>query len=49
MSAPDQNFNMPFLRNEFLKIFEDLFILTLFSKMTDIYDQTKNLKLKLKT
>ena len=39
---------MPFLRNEFLKIFEDLFTMTLFTKITHIYDQTKNEKLKLK-
>ena len=49
MSASDQNSNMPFLRNEFSKIFEDLFTMTLFSKMTQIYDQTKNYKSKLKT
>ena len=34
MSASDQNSNMPFLRNEFLKIFEDVFMMTLFTKMT---------------
>ena len=41
MSAFDQNSNMPFLRNEFSKIFEELFTITLFSKMKIIYDQTK--------
>ena len=49
MSASDQISNMPFLRNEFSKIFQDLFTMTLFTKMTHIYDQTKNNKLKLKT
>ena len=37
---------MPFLRNEFSKNFEDLFTMTLFAKMTHIYDQTKDKKLK---
>ena len=37
-----QSSNMPLLRNEFLKIFEDLFTMTLFTKTTQIYDQTKN-------
>ena len=49
MSALDQNYNMPFLRNEFSKIFEELFTITYFPMMKIIYDQTKNLKLKLKT
>ena len=49
MSASDQNSKMPFLRNEFSKIFEDLFTVTLFTKMIHFYDQTKNLELKLKT
>ena len=49
MSASDLNFNMPLSRNEFSKIFEDLFTMTLFEKMTDIYDRTKNRKLKLNT
>ena len=31
---------MPFLSNEFLKVFEDFFTMTLFAKMTHIYDQT---------
>ena len=35
---------MPFLRNGFLKIFEDLFTITLFSKMKIIY----NFELKIK-
>ena len=51
MSASDQNSNMPFLRilrNEFSKIFEDLFTMTKFTKITDIHDQTKDLKLKFK-
>ena len=38
MSASDQNSNMPFLRNEFSKVFEDLFTMTLFRKMAHIYD-----------
>ena len=38
MRASDQNSSMPFLRNELLKIFEDLFTMTLFTKMTHIYD-----------
>ena len=46
MSASDQIFNVPFLRNEFSKIFEDFFTMTLFTKMTHIYDQTKKLKLQ---
>ena len=33
----DKNSDMPFLSNEFLKIFEDLFM-TSFAKMTQIYD-----------
>ena len=41
-SASDQNSNMPFLRNEFSKIFEDLFTITLFPMKTHISDQTKN-------
>ena len=49
MSASGQNSNMPFLRNELLKIFEDLFTMKLFTNMTHIYDQTKNQKLKFKT
>ena len=28
MSAFDQNYNKPFLRNEFSKIFEDFFMMT---------------------
>ena len=36
---------MPFLRNEFSKIFKDLFTMMLFTEMTHFYDQT-NLKLK---
>ena len=47
MSVSDQDSIMPFLRNEFTKIFEDLFTKTLFKKKTQIYDQTWNLKLKL--
>ena len=42
ISALDQNSNMPFLRNEFLEIFEDLFTIAWFSKMKIIYDQTQN-------
>ena len=45
MSASDQKSNMPVLRNEFSKIFVDLFTKTLFTKMTHIYDQTKDLNL----
>ena len=47
--ASDQNFSMPFLRNEFSKIYEDSFTMTKFSEMTHDYDQTKKKKLKLKT
>ena len=45
MSAPDLNSNtysMPFLTNEFLEIFEDLFMMTLFAKITHIHGQVKN-------
>ena len=42
ISASDQNSNMPFLRNEFPKLFEDLFAKTLFTKINHFYDQTKN-------
>ena len=45
MSASDQNSYMPFLRNEISKIFEDLFTMTLLSKMTHNNDPTKNKKL----
>lgn len=41
MSALDQNSNLPFLRNENPKVFEDLFKVTLFTSMTHIYGQTK--------
>ena len=44
MSALDKNSNMPFLRNEFSKIFQERFTFTKFSKMKIIYDQTKILK-----
>ena len=46
MSASDQSSNMPFFRNEFSKIFEDFFTMTLFKMITHIYDLTANLKLK---
>ena len=49
ISASDQNFDMSFLRNEFSKIFEDLFVMTLFTEMTNIYDQRRNSKLEFKT
>ena len=49
MSASDQNSNKLFLRNAFSQIFEDLFTMTLFTKITHIYDQTKNYKLKLRS
>ena len=39
ISAFYQNSNMPFLRNEFSKIFEELSTMMLFSEIT--YDQTK--------
>ena len=39
---------MSFLRNEFLKIFEDLFTKALFTETTHIYDQMKNKKIKAK-
>ena len=32
---------MPFLGNEFSKIFEALFMMTYFTEMTHIYDQLK--------
>ena len=32
---------MPFLRNEFSKIFEDLFMKSVFTEMTHIYDYDK--------
>ena len=48
MSASDKNSNMPFLRNGFSKIFEDI-CTTLFTEMTHINDGTKNWKLKFKT
>ena len=38
----NKNSYMPFLRNEFSKVFEDLFTIALFRKMTHIYDQMKN-------
>ena len=41
ISALDQNSYMPFMRNEFSKIFEDLFTMTKFTEMTHIYDLTK--------
>ena len=41
MSASDQNSNMPFLRNEISKIFEDLLTMSYFTKMTLIYGRTK--------
>ena len=40
MSASDQNSNMAFLRNEFLKIVED-FLTMRFTEMTLIHDQTR--------
>ena len=39
---------MPFLRNEFSKIFEDFFTMTQFTEMTHIFDQTENEKINLK-
>ena len=36
ISALDQNYNTPFLRNEFSKNFEDCFTITLLTKMTHI-------------
>ena len=32
---------MPFLRNEFLKFFGDLFTMTFFTEITYVYDQKK--------
>ena len=32
---------MPFLRNKFSKVFEDLFAMTELTEMTHIYDHTK--------
>ena len=49
ISTSDQNSSMPFLRNEFSKIFEDLFTVTLFTEITRMFDRTKNFKLKQKT
>ena len=48
ISAIDQNSNMPFLRYEFSKFIGDLIMMTLFTKITHNYDQTKNKKLNLK-
>ena len=42
IDASDENSNMPLLRKEFSKIFEDLFTITFFKAMTNIYDRTKN-------
>ena len=42
MSASDQNFDSPFLRNEFSKIVEDLFTMAEFTNMAHIYDQKEN-------
>ena len=42
MNVSDQNSTMPFLRNEFSKIFEDIFTMTFFTKVTNINDHTKN-------
>ena len=36
---------MPFLRNEFSKIFEDFYTVTKFTKMTQISDQKNTLGL----
>ena len=36
ISALDQSSNMPFLRNEFSKIFQDLFTMALFTVMRRI-------------
>ena len=41
-SYADQNCNTSFLRNEFPKIFKDLFKITLFTKIAHFYNQTKN-------
>ena len=38
--ALDQNSNMLFLRNEFSKIFDDLFTMTELTELTHIYDLT---------
>ena len=40
LNALDPNSSEPFLRNEFLKIFEQIFMMTLFVGMTHIYDRT---------
>ena len=42
----DKNSNMPFLRNEFLKFFEDLFTMTSFTEMTHNYDSNEEIKIK---
>ena len=42
MSALEQNSDMPFLRNEFTKIFDGLFTMTWLTKITDINDQINN-------
>ena len=36
MYASDRNYNMPFLRNEFSKIFKDLFTMTHFSYIFEL-------------
>ena len=42
MSTSDQYSNIPFLGNEFSKMFEDLFTIRLFTMMNHIYNLTKN-------
>ena len=39
----DQNSNIPFLRNEFSRISEDVFTMTLFTKISHIFDQTNSI------
>ena len=41
ISTSDQNAIIKFLRNELLKIFQGLCMMTLVTKMTHIYDQIK--------
>ena len=41
ISVSDQNSNILFLRNELFKISVGLFTMTLFTKMSQIYDQTR--------
>ena len=49
ISASIQNYIKQFLRNEFFKTFKDLLMETSFTEMTNIYDQTRNSILRIKS